>query len=826
MSYNGTTVINSLDEASATTQVTVHKNWIGTPADSVTIQVLNGTEIVDEAELDGSEETPWTYTFTDLPKYEDGKEIQYTVEEDEVSGYTSSEPELKDGIWNITNTIEQDSVTVAVEKFWNEGTAATPNSVTFTLYADEQALGTITLDASTGWSTEISGLPRYAIPGVTEIYDQSVSLTTDGHAIRYTVEEAAVEGFTQTQVSRTETDGRILYQFTNQFDAGTVHFQVAKSWNDLGSSGSRPASIWVGLFADGTYLKNLELTADNNWVGEFSYLPQYSDVNVPITYTVREMTDENDTVGAASGDTIQLGENTYAVTIVDGQITNTIEGDSQGSTVTYSVDKVWNGPSSTNVSFGLYAGVNASDPVEVIPAENMTQNDETHTWSATFAPVPKFDSNGNRINYVVKEIFTYGGEEMAITSGIASIDGISYTVSSKQTGNNIILTNTVNETNDATYSVKKVWANIGEGVNPPDSVQVQLYADGVKVEGEEVTLNAENDWGYTWTNLQKYNSTTHMPIVYSVREVNAYEVTTLNEGEPLTHVIFIHGNDYYDVTYGEDGTITNTYNHSDIYSYRVDRVYNYYVDGTLDSTNTVTGTRVTGEKDETVTISDADKDSYKQTDGRSEYTFVSGGPVLEDGTTIGVTLDEANLEYVITLTYEYRYTTPDEPGGGGRGDRTVTVYYREEGTRDQLADTEQREYDYGDAWDVTDLTDLAIDGYVITRVEGDTSGDRLTSNKTVTVWYSNDETDIEDPDTPTTDLPDGGDTGDTGNTGGTGDTGNTGGGTDIGDEDVPLAEAPETGDASLLWVILAIASGSGLIWLALTGKKRKECEEQ
>ena len=261
----------------------------------------------------------------------------------------------------------------------------------------------------------------------------------------------------------------------------------------------------------------------------------------------------------------------------------------------------------------------------------------------------------------------------------------------------------------------------------------------------------------------------------------------------------------YDVTYGEDGTITNTYDHSDIYSYRVDRVYNYYVDGTLDSTNTVTGTCVTGEKDETVTISDADKDSYKQTDGRSEYTFVSGGPVLEDGTTIGVTLDEANLEYVITLTYEYRYTTPDEPGGGGRGDRTVTVYYREEGTRDQLADTEQREYDYGDAWDVTDLTDLDIDGYVITRVEGDTSGDRLTSNKTVTVWYSNDETDIEDPDTPTTDLPDGGDTGDTG------DTGNTGGETDIGDEDVPLAEAPETGDASLLWVILAIASGIGMV---------------
>ena len=106
-------------------------------------------------------------------------------------------------------------------------------------------------------------------------------------------------------------------------------------------------------------------------------------------------------------------------------------------------------------------------------------------------------------------------------------------------------------------------------------------------------------------------------------------------------------------------------------------------------------------------------------------------------------------------------------------------------------------------------------------MEGDTSGDRLTSNKTVTVWYSNDETDIEDPDTPTTDLPT--DPSDPGQ--GT-DPGQGGGETDIGDEDVPKADVPETGDASLLWVILAIASGSGLIWLALTGKKRKEYEEQ
>ena len=34
---------------------------------------------------------------------------------------------------------------------------------------------------------------------------------------------------------------------------------------------------------------------------------------------------------------------------------------------------------------------------------------------------------------------------------------------------------------------------------------------------------------------------------------------------------------------------------------------------------------------------------------------------------------------------------------------------------------------------------------------------------------------------------------------------------DIFDEDVPLADVPKTGDATLLWVILSMISGGGVI---------------
>lgn len=45
---------------------------------------------------------------------------------------------------------------------------------------------------------------------------------------------------------------------------------------------------------------------------------------------------------------------------------------------------------------------------------------------------------------------------------------------------------------------------------------------------------------------------------------------------------------------------------------------------------------------------------------------------------------------------------------------------------------------------------------------------------------------------------------------------------DIPDEDTPKAEVPKTGDTMGLWVMAAAASGAGLIWLNLTGKKRKD----
>lgn len=72
-----------------------------------------------------------------------------------------------------------------------------------------------------------------------------------------------------------------------------------------------------------------------------------------------------------------------------------------------------------------------------------------------------------------------------------------------------------------------------------------------------------------------------------------------------------------------------------------------------------------------------------------------------------------------------------------------------------------------------------------------------------------DPTDIPDEETPTTELPED-------------PTDIPEDPTDLPDEDVPLADVPSTGDNLIAWVLAAAVSGVGLVWLAISGKKRKD----
>lgn len=119
----------------------------------------------------------WTYTWNNLPVYENGQEIAYTVEEVDVArGYESS----VDGM-TITNTHEPEVVTIPVVKDWVGDTeAARPESITVNLLVDGEVVKTIKLTADNQWTGAFENVPVYA----------------NGEAIEYDVEEVAVDGYT------------------------------------------------------------------------------------------------------------------------------------------------------------------------------------------------------------------------------------------------------------------------------------------------------------------------------------------------------------------------------------------------------------------------------------------------------------------------------------------------------------------------------------------------------------------------------------------------------------------------------------------------------
>ena len=96
------TISNKLE----TVNITVKKIWNdkndkdGKRPGKITVHLLANGVVVKTVTISGSE---WTYTFTNLPKYDNGSLIKYSVNEESVEGYNSS-ISSSNNTFTITNT--------------------------------------------------------------------------------------------------------------------------------------------------------------------------------------------------------------------------------------------------------------------------------------------------------------------------------------------------------------------------------------------------------------------------------------------------------------------------------------------------------------------------------------------------------------------------------------------------------------------------------------------------------------------------------------------------------------------------------------------------
>src|SRR5699024_6401204 len=213
--------------------------------------------------------------------------------------------------------------------------------------------------------------------------------------------------------------------------------QGTKNWNDGNQTTGRPGSITVNLLAEGVFVKSLEVSSETEWQYTFEDLDKYNTEGQEIKYSIEE-----DVAG-------------YSVEYDGFTIKNT-------KTINVSGNKTWSeiDPEKRPDAIRVHLKANGEHDME---KEVSAATD----WAYTFENLNQYDSEGKEIIYTVEEEML-AGYDVEITG---------YDIHNIQ--------------REIKVSGQKIWKD-NHSPSRPDSILVDLLADGQQIKTQEVT--GESDW--------------------------------------------------------------------------------------------------------------------------------------------------------------------------------------------------------------------------------------------------------------------------------------------------------------------------------------------
>ena len=541
-----------------TVAISGEKNWIEVDEqyrpDSITVNLLADGEEINAKEVEADDEGEWTFSFIDLPKFDtEGHEIEYTIEEEAVTGYTS---EIED--YTITNT--QESIELSGTKTWLDNNSEDrPETITVQVKNGETVVQDTAVEADEDgeWNYTFTDLPKY---------------DKEGNEITYTVDEIEVEGYEKSIDGNDITNLRV----------DTTEVNVTKLWKDEHEN-DRPDAITINLLQNGVHYEEYEVTAENGWERTITDLPQYDEEGVEYEYTITEhdvpgyeaevdgfditntrtdvkaieinkswldddSEDRPDSIEVELFRSVTDGElesvEVYTVTAEDDwslEVKDLPAFDKEGNAYTYEIaekavegyEATINGFDITNLRVGdtevsgekTWIEVDDKYRPEAITVQllaNEEKVDKTEVtaeddWKYSFTNLAKFDTEGREIQYTVVEENVLGY--------VSVVDG----------------TNITNTQESTSLSGEKKWVEVDERYRP-DSINVTLLANG-EVEGE-LEITAEDDWIYTFNHLAKYDTDGNI-INYTVvedevpgyvSEVDGVNITNTQEKTSLSGI--------------------------------------------------------------------------------------------------------------------------------------------------------------------------------------------------------------------------------------------------------------------------------------------------
>ena len=289
------------------------------------------------------------------------------------------------------------------------------------------------------------------------------------------------------------TDGKTTVEDDDDMPVNPdVTINVNKNWQDNNNQdGKRPEKITVKLYRNNENepIKTATIDASSEWKYVFSNLPKYDENKQKITYRVVEVTvPEYNTEYEISDNEVEIyNHHTPEKVSVEGSKTWDDASNQDGKR-----------PESIMVRL-------LADGTEVT-SKTVTANDN---WSWSFTGLDKYNS-GTEIVYTISED--------TVTDYTTVVDG--YNITNTHTPEKTII------------SGSKTWNdNNNQDGKRPSSITVRLLADGTEVTSKTVTAN--DNWSWSFTGLDKYNSGTE--IVYTISEDTVTDYTTVVDGYNITN---------------------------------------------------------------------------------------------------------------------------------------------------------------------------------------------------------------------------------------------------------------------------------------------------
>lgn len=451
---NGFQLINEHDSETTMRTVTLvwrdEDNRDGVRPDAVTY-TLHGSD-GSEQEKTVNKDDAWNdVVFEDLPVYQNGQRISYTLTESAIDGY-ANDIRSSGNTFTVTNTHIPETVNVDVTKIWTDGEnqdGNRPDSISVILTGSDGKRYTTTITAANNWKHTFLKLPKFF---------------NEGTQIEYTLTEDTMSGYSDVVEKRSD----YVFVLTNKYSPATVDVTIVKKWDDDNDrDGMRPESVDIVLNGSDGKLYTGTLSTENGYTCVFQSVPKYHDGGTLINYTIAEEKIPGYTT------TIAKDASGYKFILTNAKAIDT---------VTKTVSKVWDdnnnqdGLRPTAITVILTGDDGSRRVKSVTAAEN---------WMVTFENLPKNQNHGQNIQYTVSEAFVSG-----------------YTETITQNGDNYTITNTHTPASSE-FFVTKIWKDNGnnDGMRP-DGITVTAHGSDGRSYTEK--LNADNQWSVMFSNLPKY----------------------------------------------------------------------------------------------------------------------------------------------------------------------------------------------------------------------------------------------------------------------------------------------------------------------------------